>query len=405
MLISRKDFLNTAAGVFLGLTTRSPGRSQSLPVKMLNNKMIFGWTTCLTYETGERKLSFDYFGQLLDEMSAHGMTRLIVMMESSGYFAPLNHGLAWPVHNKKLLPQVDRNALNAQKENEFFSHVIDKAHQLGITVFIEIKYLGLIGVKEGYPGIEFLRKPDGQIIHTIRPEADAYEREAIETLHICCDSPQTQQYMRDKISDVLRQYPKLDGLVLEHPSYSADTCYCRYSQAKLFKDTGKRMENISREELLAWKSRRIGETLLDIKQLIKSSHPHMQFGFYSGFSPQDRDIEGFQSNRGQTIAVLKNVAPDFIMPYGEGRHREQETKELERVIDYLSPLPCYLHTVIRRDSPHNYQLPPKGPEYIKNIIAWGKEYHERHPRLTGMTFFNEVKIPDENRNAVYENMG
>jgi hypothetical protein len=310
--------------------------------------------------------------------------------------------LAWPVQNEKLLPQVDRKAVNAQKEGEFFSRVIDKAHQWGITVYIEIKYLGLIGVKEGYPGIEFLRRPDGQIIHTIRPEADAYEREAIETLHICCDSPQTRQYMHDKISDVLRRYPKLDGLVLEHPSYTADTCYCRYSQEKLIKDTGKRMENISREELLAWKSRRIGETLLDIKNLIKSNHPQMQFGFYSGFSPQDRDIEGFQSNRGQTIAALKNVAPDFIMPYGEGRHREQETKELERVIDYLSPMPCYLHTVIRRDSPHNYQLPPKGPEYIKNIIAWGKQYHEGHPRLTGMTFFNEIKIPEENRTAVYE---
>ncbi len=364
--------------------------------------MIFGWTTCLTYEAGERRLGFDYFSALLDHMQAHGMTRLIVMMESSGYFAPLNHGLAWPVRNEKLAPQVDKKAVNALEESEFFSRLIDKAHTLGISVFIEIKYLGLIGVKEGYPGIEFLRKKDGRIIHTIRPEADAYEREAIETLHICCDSPQTRHYMRDKISDVLTRYSRLDGLVLEHPSYTADTCYCRYSQEKLLHDTGEQMNTISGEKLLEWKSKRIRETLLDIKTLVKSINPAMQFGFYSGFSPQDGDIEGFQNNRGQTIAVLRDVAPDFIMPYGEGRHREQETKELERVIDYLSPLPCYLHTVVRRDSPHNYQLPPKGPEYIKKIIAWGRAYHRQNSRLTGMTFFNEIKIPEENRKAVYD---
>jgi len=48
--------------------------------------------------------------------------------------------------------------LNAHMETEFFSRIIKKAHEIGIKVLIEIKYLGMIGVKEGYPGIEFLTK-------------------------------------------------------------------------------------------------------------------------------------------------------------------------------------------------------------------------------------------------------
>jgi len=142
--------------------------------------------------------------------------------------------------------------------------------------------------------------------------------------------------------------------------------------------------------------------LLDLKKLVKSIKPDFQFGFYSGFSPADGDIIGSQSNRGHTAEALKNVGFDFIMPYAEGRHQEQETKELERVFDYLSPLPCYLHTVIRKVSPNNYQLPPKGPDYIKKIIAWAKNYHEQNSRLTGMSFFNEIKIPEENRQAAYD---
>lgn len=35
-------------------------------------------------------------------------------------------------------------------------------------------------------------------------------------------------------------------------------------------------------------------------------------------------------------------------------------------------------------------------------VAWGKPDHKCDSRLTGMTFFNEIKIPEENRKAVYD---
>ena len=41
--------------------------------KTNHKKMNFGWTTCLTYETNDRKLGYDYFSNLLDKMHAHGM--------------------------------------------------------------------------------------------------------------------------------------------------------------------------------------------------------------------------------------------------------------------------------------------------------------------------------------------
>jgi len=153
MNLKRRQFCKTIGS---GLAYLVGGNIQS-SVSAGNNtakarNMIFGWTTCLTYETGDRKLGFEYFSHLLDEMKAHGMTRLLVMMASHGYFSPKNHGIAWPVKNKKLQPQLDKKALNAFEETEFFSRVIEKVHSLGIEVFIEIKYLGMIGVKEGYPG-------------------------------------------------------------------------------------------------------------------------------------------------------------------------------------------------------------------------------------------------------------
>ena len=365
-------------------------------------KMIYGWTTCLTYETNDRNLGYEYFSNLLDEMHSHGMTRLVVLMGSHGYYSPMNHGLAWPVKNEKLRPQIDKKTLNAFEETEFFSRIIDKAHALNIKVYVELKYLGLIGVKKGYPGIDFKRKKDGSLANAVVREVSDYEREAIETLNICCDNDQSNEYIRDQIRDVLTRYIHLDGIVLEHPSYSP--CYCPSTQQRVKNDTGKEIDELTEEQYQQWKAIRVRDILTDFKNLIRSINPAVEFGFYTGFSPRDGNIQRFQLNRGHNPQTLKQVGLDFVMPYCEGRHEDKEIEEMQKVIDYLDPFDIYLHTVIRKESPHNYQLPPKGPEYIRSIIAWGKEYHKKNPRFMGMTFFNEVKIPDENRQAVYDSI-
>ena len=45
-----------------------------------------------------------------------------------------------------------------------------------------------------------------------------------------------------------------------------------------------------------------------------------------------------------------------------------------------------------------------GSNNIKDIIKWGKEYFEENERFIGMTFFNETKLPIENRQAVYDSI-
>lgn len=391
LMIKRRDFLKIAG---LGLACLAGPAAIIKYCLTQKRDMIFGWTTCLTYETFDRKLGFDYFSHLLDEMRSHSMTRLIVMMASHGYYSPGNHGLAWPVKNPKLKPQLDKSALNASEDTEFFSKIIQKAHQLVIEVFIEIKYLGMIGIREGYPDVEFLTRADGSYIFKVREDVSPYEKEAIETLHICCDSEMAHQYMRDKIRDVLERYHDLDGIVLEHPSYYGDMCYCSSSQKRLYLDTGKDVKEISTGELTDWKNIRIRDTLIDLKKMTKNINPKFQIGFYSGASP---DI-------GHSTETISQVGFDFLMPSCEGTHKENETKEVEKVIEYLSPNKVYLHTTIRRKPPRNYPLPPKGPKYINNIIKWGKEYFREHDRFLGMTFFNEVKIPNENRQAVYKSI-
>ncbi|NQS89707.1 hypothetical protein HQ584_07970, partial [Patescibacteria group bacterium] len=59
----------------------------------MKKRIIWGWSTCLTYET-KKQLGFDHYSRLLDEMKENGMKRLIVMMGSQYHFDPNNHGIA-----------------------------------------------------------------------------------------------------------------------------------------------------------------------------------------------------------------------------------------------------------------------------------------------------------------------
>ncbi len=369
---------------------------------MERDKLIWGWTTCLTYETRER-LGYDHFSQLLDEMNEHGMKRLIIMMGSHYHFDPINHGLAWPVRNPKLSPMVDAQAINANPKTEFVSKVIRKAKDMGIEVFFEVKYAGVLGLLEGYPGVEFWTKPDGTLYSYANRIDDEIKQLKFSMGHICHDNERAHEYMRDQLKDLLEIYPEIDGIVMEWPGYGGNGCYCKSSLLRFKADTGKNMYEATEKERLDWENERIRVVLADMINLIKDFKSNMRFGFYSGFSPEDGDISRCQELRGHRVDTLKRAGVDFVMPYAEGRHKEQEEYELERVIAYMDPLNCYVHCTIRRNPPKDYPLPPKGPDYIKRIIRWAISYHKSHgDRFKGMSFFNEVNIPPENRNAVYE---
>ena len=185
----------------------------------------------------------------------------------------------------------------------------------------------MIGINEGYPGIEVLGKKDGKMIHTVPSETGADEREEIESLHICCDNKRARQYMRDKIYDVLTRYRDLDGIVLEYPSYFGNTCYCKGTQQQLKNDPGKSIDELSVEEYQSRKSRRVRDTPIDLKKLVKSINPKIEFAIYTGVSPLP-------------VAMIL-----------------QGLKRWD------------LHTTIRKEPPLNYPLPLKGANMLKPISS------------------------------------
>ena len=159
--------------------------------------MKYGWTTCLTYETGQRRLGHDYFSRLLDEMKKNGMERILVMVENPHNSAcdPYNHGLDWPAKNPRLKSLVDTKAINAHESSEFFSKIVEKAGNLGIEVFIEIKYTGTQGVQQSYPGI--FENPD------------ANGRKDMSSFNICCDNTRPINICEIKLRMCLRNILKL----------------------------------------------------------------------------------------------------------------------------------------------------------------------------------------------------
>lgn len=362
---------------------------------------VFGWTTCLNYEIGPEPLGFEHFRRLLDEMDGNGMRMVIVMMASEGPFDPLHHGLAWPARGP-LASMVDPTAVNADPRTEFFGRFIDAAHAKGIEVFIEIKFLGLDGVEEAYPGIEFTVDGEGRRNVKVPDGADVETRRRTVSQPICCDGEQAMRFFLDKMRDVLGRYPALDGVVLEHPSYPRGCCFCDATRRRLLADIGRTPESAAPEELVRWKAMRIRDILTEVRHEARRLIPGLQLGFYTGFSPADGDIRGFQEGRGHAPEAVREAGWDFVMPYCEGRHREREAAELERVIGYLEPMPVLVHAVIRRESPRGYPLPPKDPAYVGGIVASCAALARREPRFRGMCFFNEVKVPPDNRQAAYD---
>lgn len=349
--------------------------------------MFFGWTTCLTYETGTRMLGYDYFSSLIDEMAENGMRRLVIMMENPHVppVDPYNHGIAWPARNVRLKPFIDGKAVNGNPRTEFIGKIIKKAHDRGIEVIFEIKYLGYLGIQRSYPGIVFR----GEV--KICPD-------------LCCDNDDAHEYVKDKTIDLLECYPEVDGVLLEHPSFDG-VCHCAASEQKNIATFGKKGGELAEGIILERQAERISWCVSDLVGLSKSINPALKFGMASGFMPDDWDLHKYSRNRAHNIENLRKIKGlDFLAPYGEGRHREKETFALERIIDYLQPFDIYIHLVIRKKSPQGYPLPEASPEYIRKMIQWAREFGSQNPRLKGLLFFNEVNVPDENRTAVYKNI-
>ncbi len=367
----------------------------------MSRNVLFGWTTALTYETRE-PLGFGHYSSLLDEMKENGMKRLIVMDSSHYHFDPNHQGMARPVLNPRLKSMVDKTAVNANPSTEFLSKAIEKAHNYGMELYIEIKYSGFYGIREAYRGVEFATNRQGVPYHdTIKFDTEK-EYLMFSQSHICCDNTQAHQFMRDQLEDLLKVYPEIDGIVMEHPDYPHTGCYCKSTQEKFRAETGTSIFKATESQRVAWQNERIKTVIKDLVNLAKKMRKNLRFGLYSGFAPPDGNIERYQDMKGQKRETLQRAGLNFVMPYMEGRHGDKEEIEMERVLDYMKPLTCYIHTCIRRSPPRTYPLPQKDPAYIHRIIRWFLNYYPRNPHVRGMSFWNEANTPPENRQAIYE---
>jgi len=363
--------------------------------------IVFGWTTCLTYETKE-PLGFDHYSHLLDEMKENGMKRLIVMDSSHYHFDPNHQGIARPVLNPRLKSMVDVSAVNANPSTEFLSRIIEKAHNYGIEIYIEIKYSGFFGISKAYPGIEFATNRQGIPYHDAMKFNTKKEYLMYSQSRICCDNNQAHQFMRDQIEDLLKVYPEIDGIVMEHPDYPSSGCFCKSTQERFKYDMGISIFEATEGQRVAWQNERIRAVINDLVNLVKSLKKELRFGIYSGFAPKDGNIERYQELKGHKKETLQRAGIDFVMPYMEGRHLDKEEIQMERVLEYMKPLTCYIHTTVRRNPPRTYPIPPKTPSYIRRIIRWFLNYYPYNSHVEGMSFFNEVNVPPENRQAIYE---
>ena len=362
---------------------------------------LFGWTTALTYETRE-PLGFDHYFRLLDEMEENEMKRLIVMDSSHYHYDPNHQGMARPVLNPRLKSMVDTTAINASPSTEFLSRVIGKAHSCGIELYIEIKYSGFYGIRDAYLGVEFATNRQGIPYHHAVKFDTEKEYLMYSQSRICCDNAQAHQFMRDQLEDLLKVYPQIDGIVMEHPDYPHDGCYCKSTQEKFMAETGMSISEAAENQRVAWQNERIGMVIKDLVNLAKERKKNLRFGIYSGFSPPEGTVERYQELKGQKRETLQRAGLDFVMPYLEGRHKGKEEFEIEKVLDYMKPLTCYIHTCVRRNPPRTYHIPKKDPTYIHRIIKWFLNYYPHHPHVEGMSFWNEANTTAENRQAIYK---
>jgi hypothetical protein len=96
--------------------------------------------------------------------------------------------------------------------------------------------------------------------------------------------------------------------------------------------------------------------------------------------------------------VLRDVPVSVVANHGQ--HFLKTRQAFHQQLDWLEPLPCVPHICVRDVPTHNYPLPIKTPEMIREYAEWLETYPG--DRVVGAMFFNEVRTSERNKAAVYE---
>lgn len=143
--------------------------------------------------------------------------------------------------NRRLESMVDTKAINANPSTEFLSKVIEEAHNYRL---------------------EFVTNSAGILHHDIKREYLMFLQ-----FHICCDDSQTRQFMRDQLVDLLKVYPVVDGIMMEHPDYPLSGCYCESTQQRYKSSKGGVVGLASERSDRDWANRLIAEDIAFVKSL------------------------------------------------------------------------------------------------------------------------------------------
>ncbi len=351
-----------------------------------------GWLVGVSYCTpGPGGVTYDHLHGLLHEMHDHGMNYLSLMMQSYAYFDPVHDGYAWPVENPRLAGYVDEKNVNARKETEFVSRILEEAEQQKIEVEMTLNW-GIWNntrISKAYPDACLQQDRSG------RPAG---------SLH-CPDSPGAWQLGLDEVADLLSVYGKFPALkryAFERVSYAGrGGCFCVHTRDAYASQNRapacanvpptkapKPLEKIHDAELVGWKQDNIGRKITEYTSSIKARFPHIKIGCSTVGNP----------HWGHDPAKFREWGIEYVQPHTI--QFKTGKRQLYRTWARLSPNPMILHFDLRDHAPQNYPIWQKTPKIIKQVMSWVRDAPSKN--VSGMIFFNEPAVSPQNRQAMYD---
>ena len=337
-----------------------------------------GWQVGLSYQTprseGKRP---EELRRLIREMCDHGMNLLSLMLVSYSYFDD-HDGFCWPTRRKSLRCYRDEDSLNANEETEFLGDVIEEAKKAGMHVQLMTNW-GLWNpdrIRKGYPQAAVQQQADGR-------------RKG--WLH-CPDNPDVYRCGLDVMLDVLERYADrgADSYAIEYPGYGG--CFCAFTREAFSRETGETLTpawaRANPAAFERWKQEHIGGILKRLVGEVHARFPGVEIWLHTACA----------AGRGHSPKYVKEAGITTAIPYL--MHSAGDFSDIARNLRAVSPLSAVGHVCVRSKPFKNYPIPPKTPDVIRGFFDAIEQ--TTADNLTGLMFFNESCVSDENRKAVYD---
>jgi hypothetical protein len=334
-----------------------------------------GWQIGINYQAPDPSgVTFDYVRDVIDRSADAGMNFISFMMVSHAFHCPEHDGYAWPVQNPRLTPLKDVACLNAAPKTEFVSRALEyaKSRNFHCQLMMNALLWNPQRVAASYPDATQQCFSDG----TARPWL------------FCPDSPGSWQLALDEVTDLLEFYrdSPVDSFQFERIGYDHGTCYCPHTSRRFRADMDADL-NASSRDFLKWKGHATLDHLKRYVAHIREVRPGIETWVHTGGEPE----------WGHFPHVLVASGAETV---ANGPHELITRKAFWRQLDWLAPSICVPHLCVRDVPTHNYPVPIKTPEMIRDFANWLETYPG--DRVAGAIFFNEVCTGETNKAVVYD---